>query len=178
LIKFRKFFAGRSNYEPEHDSDSESQASTISQDIEDVGDEPEKSPCPDMCLFKIIAHPEYQRALREPFHPASLPSQEQVASKLYQALGRDQVRLLYLLPGSDGSIIETELITIPLSDLRPIDKTGDSTLISYEALSYTWGDPRPTKAVICNGLLYPIVESLHTALLSLRRKHQRRVNVG
>ena len=45
----------------------------------------------------------------------------------------------------------------------------------YEALSYTWGDPKITKPVICSGKKIEITANLHSALYHLRYPDRQRI---
>ncbi|CAH0050482.1 unnamed protein product [Clonostachys solani] len=65
-------------------------------------------------------------------------------SEWYQYTGLEdgQIRLLHILPGTDGSNIECKLVTRSFNDADPFH---------YEALSYTWGDPSVVQYISCDG---------------------------
>ena len=75
------------------------------------------------------------------------------------------IRLLYLLPGSDKAPLSCSLRIVSLSQLP-----------AYEALSYTWGEPIFSASIECfsRGQL-PITENLSAALFHLRLADRLRV---
>ena len=90
-----------------------------------------------------------------------LPNPARSSTQTYQYLPlkheRD-IRLLYLLPGSDGAPLSCSLSIVSLSEL-PV----------YEAISYTWGEPIFSASIECfsKGQL-PITENLSKALFHMR----------
>lgn len=96
---------------------------------------------------------------------ASSPSC-QISTMDDQALYRD---LQLPLPGKDG------VVCFRLLKLKQSDTGFDSTLKvfplshapSYKALSYSWGDPKDPRPLLCNDVSLPITRNLHTALTSL-----------
>ncbi|KAF2097552.1 HET-domain-containing protein [Rhizodiscina lignyota] len=85
----------------------------------------------------------------------------------YSALddGTSQIRLLTLLPSSQRrATIHCTLVPAKL-------KEG----LKYEALSYTWGEPRLVKSIELNGRLFRVTKSLHAALRHLRDARNPRV---
>jgi hypothetical protein len=68
------------------------------------------------------------------------------------------IRLLQLQPGEDGKQICFTLNEYPLD-------AG----VSFEALSYTWGDASDRVDTICNRASLSVTRSLHSALLTFRR---------
>lgn len=76
----------------------------------------------------------------------------------------DEIRLLTLLPGGDGSPLSCSLAIVRLKD-APV----------YEAISYTWGDPFITDDITCNGDSIQITTNLADALRELRHRHNTRL---
>ncbi|KAH6702821.1 heterokaryon incompatibility protein-domain-containing protein [Leptodontidium sp. MPI-SDFR-AT-0119] len=72
-------------------------------------------------------------------------------------LGSSQFRILELYPGPFGDRISCSIIKSSL-DSKP----------EYEALSYTWGNPRHLRWISLNGFDHPITASLEVALQYLR----------
>ena len=69
-----------------------------------------------------------------------------------------EIRLLYLLPGSDKAPLSCSLRIVSLSEL-PV----------YEAISYTWGEPVFSASIECSPHeRLPITENLSAALFNLR----------
>lgn len=75
--------------------------------------------------------------------------------------GIEQFRLLYLSP--DPGPIQCDLRVVSVSTREP-----------YEALSYCWGPPTPTRSIFVNGKTFSVGANLYTALLHLRGGDGRR----
>lgn len=69
---------------------------------------------------------------------------------------RQQIRLLNLLPGNPHDEITCKLQVFTLSD-KP----------RYEALSYVWGDPKVTLAIVVDNHSLQVTTNLHSALQHL-----------
>ena len=83
------------------------------------------------------------------FHYARLKSQK-------------SIRLARIKPGSSGRVaIELVDIFVSASGQKPFEE--------YDALSYTWGDQRPDKTILCNGRRLVITETLLEALKYFRQ---------
>ena len=84
---------------------------------------------------------------------------------IYQPLTtKNETRLLVLEPGQNSNEIRCGLMNISLT-----------WRARYEALSYTWGDPKITKPVICSGKKIEITANLHSALHHLRYPDRQRI---
>lgn len=145
-----------------------------------------------MCLFKLEANKRtmYAQINTSPLTPLktltmwsahiathlnaviyhhTLPREEQAflwtnmddrPSPIYKGLDTNslQIRLLYLEPcGRDDQVVTCRITTASLS-----------TDPQYYALSYVWGDPKPTDDIILNGRPFRIANSLAAALKHLR----------
>lgn len=75
-------------------------------------------------------------------------------------------RFLRLLPRHQSEYLSVELFHGNLAQ-RPV--------LQYEALSYTWGEPLPTKTILCNGLPFELRENAYNFLDQLCRPHSVRV---
>jgi len=73
------------------------------------------------------------------------------------------IRLVVLYPGKTGEPIRCSLIQESLTQVR-----------SYEALSYTWGDPRDTKPILLNERPFSATKNLEAALRHLRYEDDNR----
>ena len=75
---------------------------------------------------------------------------------------KTSIRLAKIKPGSGNKGISIELIesfvTVP----------GQRSQIEYDALSYTWGEGRRTKNIICNGRRLAVTPTLIEALHHFR----------
>lgn len=83
-----------------------------------------------------------------------------LSSPIYWALDENdpQIRLLYLDPCDGGDqVVTCRMTTASLSED-----------LQYHALSYVWGDPRPTDDIILNGRPFRIAKNLAAALEYLR----------
>lgn len=79
----------------------------------------------------------------------------------YEALRNTRsIRVVKLFP----ALQRDHSIVIELSELL------SSSAIEYEALSYTWDDQKPTKALICNGRTLRVTENVFQALRQLRSR--------
>src|ERR1700712_2482196 len=82
----------------------------------------------------------------------------------YQPISKPlEFRILHLLPGKTRNGLRCELQSAQL-DSPP----------SYEALSYTWGDPKAKETILCNGKKLEIGKSLSSALHTLRYTDRKR----
>ncbi len=86
-------------------------------------------------------------------------------NQIYQPLTtRDETRLLVLDPGQSTDKISCGLINVSLT-----------WRARYEALSYTWGDPKVTKPVMCSRKSIDVTANLHSALHHLRFPDRQRI---
>ena len=91
---------------------------------------------------------------------------QQTTGKLYIGLpSSESVRVLELHSGTEDEPIRCSLRT--LKDYR-----GD---VKYEAISYTWQDPKGAKDISCNGQSIRITKNLYDALHSLRHADRERI---
>jgi hypothetical protein len=68
-------------------------------------------------------------------------------------------RILRLRPGSPDDSVECDLI---------IARLDSSNLLSYDALSYCWGDPDNRETITVHGREQHVTRNLHAALRQLR----------
>jgi hypothetical protein len=83
---------------------------------------------------------------------------------VYEPLGRDEIRLLYVEHHDDDVIWSLKTAQLP--------PEGDYSL-GFDALSYTWGDPGRTFSFVCNGAILYIHQNLHDALPFLARRNSK-----
>ncbi|KAK6951771.1 hypothetical protein Daesc_006294 [Daldinia eschscholtzii] len=74
------------------------------------------------------------------------------------------IRLLRLYGGKKSEEVSCELFIVSLDEV-----------LSFEALSYTWGNPLPRMPVRCSGKTTEIGQSLHSALRYLRHESNIRI---
>lgn len=79
---------------------------------------------------------------------------------------QEQIRILHLEPGWGSTPISCTIHRISLTSHPPP---------KYEALSYTWGDPKATREIIVNGYLVNVTFNLYSALYRLRQSEEMRV---
>jgi hypothetical protein len=83
-----------------------------------------------------------------------------------------QTRILQLLPGSVGSALHAKLIVVDII-LRPgLALHKDQHLISYDALSYSCGEPILARRIHLQGESFPITENLYLGLQSIRKSKE------
>lgn len=71
----------------------------------------------------------------------------------------DRVRIFYLCPGGNDDIIVGSLTEIDITKVA----------LTYNAISYVWGDPTKTSTISCNGQTLSIPATLDVVLRRLRR---------
>lgn len=123
----------------------------------------------DRCTFdEAITKVEDLDAKQEP--PLALPlltteGSSEVSLPLYERISNSQgFRVLVLEPGGAGDDLRTSLRSAKLDDAP-----------AYEAISYTWGDPKDKTALVCNDTKVLVPQNLIHALERLRRPHARRI---
>ena len=82
-----------------------------------------------------------------------------------------QTRLLRLHPGTFSDPLICDLLTVDLIYFEGVvlrQYTGRDEVLTYEALSYVWGEPDLVKSMLCNSVDLPITENLFWALKYLR----------
>ncbi|KAK5681016.1 hypothetical protein LTS10_006776 [Elasticomyces elasticus] len=96
--------------------------------------------------------------------------------KLYTPLQPWQTRILRLHSASDlDAPLEADLLRAGLADGPYLALSMDEDLITFEAISYTWGSPDGEGVTIsCNGLAIGIMSSLGAALRRFRLPDQHR----
>ncbi|KAH8652592.1 heterokaryon incompatibility protein-domain-containing protein, partial [Tricladium varicosporioides] len=78
-----------------------------------------------------------------------------------------KIRLLHLLPGTGSEPLRCSLeVAVPFRS---------ATGLSYEAISYAWGDGASTEVIWCDGKRKTITSSLATALRRVRLVDRTRV---
>jgi len=102
------------------------------------------------------------------WHLSARVFSERDYADIYAPLAKGHTRILCLEPGSFGDEIICSLTSLPCA----VAGTGH---VTYEALSYTWGDPTPKFAVKCNGRNLPVAHNLFQALQHLRHATDRRM---
>jgi len=148
--------------------------------LADVSNEPpphlsSKQVCPQDCwLRQLIEEKPPQTILAEEQEYINEPliTREQAAKTLYTPLKHWQTRVLQLKPGSFSDPLRCKLLTIDLVYLNGAVLHGQSELIFYEAVSYTWGTSVFDKLLLCNDTLYPITSNLSDALRHIRLCHE------
>jgi Heterokaryon incompatibility protein (HET) len=91
---------------------------------------------------------------------------------LYQPLKRWQTRVVTILPATSNEPLCCELWTAGLIHGPGVAVSGTPDIVTYSALSYSWGQGEPTKIITCNGVAVPVNGSLTSALLDLRKERE------
>jgi hypothetical protein len=143
----------------EDDPSYESDSSRVSRDHCRIS--PYYAPCEQDCWLRNIQQHD-EPAVKTEIDKVAMTS----ASRVYESLEPDYIRILTVRPGSRDATISCELTPYSISTLAGSE--SDARNISFEALSYTWGDPTPCHVIKCNGHDLPIANNLHHALQYLR----------
>jgi hypothetical protein len=92
------------------------------------------------------------------------------ATLLYQPLKPWQTRIVTILHGSPSSEpLQCNLWTADLIDKPGVAVSGTSDIVTYNALSYSWGPGKPNKVISCNNNTFLVNDSLASALEGLRQ---------
>jgi hypothetical protein len=117
---------------------------------------------------------------------------------IYRPLNKksNEFRLLIIKPPSPVPGIECTIETRPLGDYSrhnegyydwiqgvayegiwepPSNREDICWVPTYEALSYTWGNPKETEPIIVNGQTMRVTKNLNAALLALRKENEDRI---
>ncbi|XP_014551768.1 hypothetical protein COCVIDRAFT_112031, partial [Bipolaris victoriae FI3] len=119
-------------------------------------------------LLEIACQPppdrQQQQGVAKSIHPCLTGSPGTVVAPLYIPLvldkDRQDIRLLTILPGIDDDI-NCSLAVVNLCKA-----------VSYDALSYVWGTPTPTKVIKVNDHAVDIGPNLFSALYNLRSREK------
>jgi hypothetical protein len=95
----------------------------------------------------------------------------------YDKIHEWQTRLIIIKPNPDPSArLDLSLIVADLVDLSTGAVIEHKTIVTYDALSYTWGNSLPSIACVCDGNETLLRDNLDSALRYLRRpQHDRYV---
>ena len=97
--------------------------------------------------------------------PPPVPSSSTQTYRYSPLKHEHDIRLLYLLPGSNEAPLSCSLRIVSLSEIP-----------DYEAVSYTWGEPIFSASIECSSKGHlPITENLSKALFHLRLANRSRV---
>ncbi|KAK5709982.1 hypothetical protein LTR17_019311 [Elasticomyces elasticus] len=90
------------------------------------------------------------------------------ASRLYTPIKDWQTRILRLHPGVSEDPLTADLLVAGLAHGDGLVIGMDQDLVSYEAVSYSWGEFKPCVPITINGQDYLLTESLAGALHRFR----------
>ncbi|KAK5725866.1 hypothetical protein LTR15_004056 [Elasticomyces elasticus] len=93
---------------------------------------------------------------------------------IYTPIRARQTRLLRLLPGSPDDALITELIVVDLLRTSGGFLPQQQAWVSYDAISYCWGDASASTTISCNGRPFPVTSNVRQALSRLRHRHTAR----
>lgn len=99
-----------------------------------------------------------------------------VQQRVYKPLSSNQTRVLKIHPSSDpSSPVKCDLITATLHEETGAIPLDSIQRLSYEALSYTWGDPASTERIQVNDIPFYVSKNLFIALKNLRLAKKDRI---
>lgn len=107
-------------------------------------------------------------SIREKQKPPS-DRRKPIAELLYKPLLQGETRLILLYPASeDNHELVADLFTAALTHHEPgIGLPSEDTVVEFDALSYTWGEPDFGCKMILNGYPFPITPNSDEALRHL-----------
>ena len=85
----------------------------------------------------------------------------------YVPIESDQIRVLQLMPGEGSERIDCKIF---INDVGEAATREKSFQLTYEALSYTWGDPHSKGCIYIENQRVEVRENLEAALRRLRYK--------
>jgi hypothetical protein len=92
-----------------------------------------------------------------------------VRKQIYNSLMPWQTRLLELLPtDQDQQVMECRLYVADLVAMEGLVLHDEQRLVTYDAISYSWGRPDLTASIRCNETTLPVPPALEEALRAIR----------
>ena len=91
---------------------------------------------------------------------------------LYQPLKPWQTRIITILAAKSSDPLCCNLWIAELIDCQGVAVSGTSDVVTYYALSYSWGSCAPTDLITCNGATVLVNNSLASALIGLRKEQE------
>ena len=146
----------------------------------DVLEEVESSDsgCDEDYLVKVaFATPPLQfrpSAIQNTNDGASEAEMRLLSTVIYPPIKPWQTRILRLQPGLSDQPLICSLVVAELVCFEGIGLETEEDLVSFEALSYSWGYPAFTSSIICNGIEVPVVPNLANALFHFRLRTEER----
>lgn len=93
----------------------------------------------------------------------------------YDRIHEWQTRLALVKPNADEAArLELSIIVVDLVELSVGVVINHNTIVTYDALSYTWGDAPPSVECDCDGTTILLRDNLAAALKFLRRPQDKR----
>ena len=94
---------------------------------------------------------------------------------LYGKILQWQTRLVLLHPAkNDPARLELSLVVVDLVESSVGVAVNHERIVTYDALSYTWGTADPSVECVCNGTVILLRDNLASALRYLRKSHDER----
>lgn len=97
-----------------------------------------------------------------------------LARELYSTIKQWETRLVRILPDEHSAEMTLSLLTAVILDKDGFGLHEEDRVVTFEALSYTWGSPIFSHRITCNGVKFSVTENLHAALVRLRRPDRER----
>lgn len=130
------------------------------------------------CWFRTLGGNLAQKAQRQPSSVVLKTDNNELniakrnLKDLYQPLKPWQTRIVTILAGKSSDPLCCNLWIAELIDGRGVAVSGTSDVVTYNALSYSWGSCAPTDLITCNGATILANSSLASALVGLRKMRE------
>lgn len=123
-------------------------------------------------LYHVMNHPQDSDTLQPTLLTdealAAIQNDEESRASIYRQLTPYQTRLLRLLPGAADTPLSCTMVEVNVIDGHGVGIVGSSEILTYDALSYSWGYPAPVCSISCNDTPLGLALEVATALLYLR----------
>jgi hypothetical protein len=131
---------------------------------------PELASCPD---WNEIEAEERRSATVFPEPEGDGESLAAISERLYTPInGLWQTRILQLFPGSPGSPLHGRLSVADIVLRHGLGLHANQGLVSYDALSYSCGEPILARRIYLQDESFPISENLYLGLQSIRKSQE------
>lgn len=125
--------------------------------------------------MRSFAPEELQSVPENPSSATLRPSTWTESRQVYQPLRPWQTRLIELLPSQDETGLPVcRLFIVEFIDMEGVGIADTNEVLTYNAISYVWGQTSLDSQIICNGIEMPISTNLAVALRHLAKTEHKK----